>query len=67
MIRVAAAAAIGVILPFTSLRHVLGFTSLPGTFFIVLAVLILACIVLVDLAKIPFYRIHDARSAAPDP
>src|SRR5262245_30096197 len=60
-----AAAAIGVALPFTGLSHVLGFTPLPATFFLVLVVLIVAYMVLVDGAKALFYRAQDARPAVP--
>ena len=60
-----AAAAIGIVLPFTGLSHVLGFTPLPAAFFLVLAVLIVAYMVLVDVAKALFYRAHDARAAVP--
>jgi hypothetical protein len=59
-----AAAAIGIVLPFTGLSHVLGFTPLPAAFFLVLVVLIVAYIVLVDAAKALFYRAHGARPAA---
>ncbi|HKA98869.1 MAG TPA: magnesium-translocating P-type ATPase [Streptosporangiaceae bacterium] len=64
------AAAVGVALPFTALGHVLGFTPLPVGFFLVLVVLIVAYLVLVDVAKFLFYRAHDARpapSAQPPP
>jgi P-type Mg2+ transporter len=60
-----AAAAIGIVLPFTGLSHVLGFTPLPAAFFLVLIVLIVAYMVLVDVAKALFYRAHDARPAMP--
>jgi hypothetical protein len=62
---VAAAAAIGIVLPFTGLSHVRGFTPLPAAFFLVLVVLIVAYIVLVDVAKAFFYRAHGARPAVP--
>jgi AbrB family looped-hinge helix DNA binding protein len=55
-----AAAAIGIVLPFTGLSHVLGFTPLPATFFLVPIVLIVAYMALVDLAKALFYRAHGA-------
>ncbi|HXZ70047.1 MAG TPA: HAD-IC family P-type ATPase, partial [Streptosporangiaceae bacterium] len=58
-----AAAAIGIVLPFTGLSHVLGFTPLPAAFFLVLVVLIVAYMVLVDAAKALFYRAHGARPA----
>ena len=60
-----AAAAIGIALPFTGLSHVLGFTPLPASFFLVLAVLIVAYMVLVDVAKSLFYRAYAARPAVP--
>jgi P-type Mg2+ transporter len=60
-----AAAAVGIVLPFTGLSHVLGFTPLPAAFFLVLVVLIVAYIVLVDVAKALFYRAHGARPAVP--
>ena len=60
-----AAAAIGIVLPFTALGHVLGFTPLPAAFFLVLVALIVAYIALVDVAKALFYRAHDARAAVP--
>ena len=60
-----AAAAIGIVLPFTGLSHVLGFTPLPAAFFLVLVVLIVAYMVLVDVAKALFYRAHGARPAVP--
>jgi hypothetical protein len=60
-----AAAAVGIVLPFTGLSHLLGFTPLPAAFFLVLIVLIVAYMVLVDVAKALFYRAHDARPAVP--
>jgi len=60
-----AAAAIGIVLPFTGLSHVLGFAPLPAEFFLVLAVLIVAYLVLVDVAKSFFYRAQAARPAVP--
>ena len=61
------AAAIGIVLPFTPLSHVLGFTPLPLKFFLVLAVLIVVYMALVDLGKIPFYWAHRARPATASP
>jgi Mg2+-importing ATPase len=60
-----AAAAIGIVLPFTGLSHVLGFTPLPVSFLLVLVVLIVAYMVLVDVAKSFFYRAHGERPAEP--
>jgi Mg2+-importing ATPase len=60
-----AAAAIGIVLPFTGLSHVLGFTPLPASFLLVLVVLIVAYMVLVDVAKSLFYRAQAERPAVP--
>ena len=60
-----AAAAIGILLPFTGLSHVLGFTPLPASFLLVLVVLIVAYMVLVDVAKSLFYRAYVERPAVP--
>ena len=60
-----AAAAIGIVLPFTGLSHVLGFTPLPASFLLVLVVLIVAYMVLVDVAKSLFYRAYVERPAVP--
>ena len=58
-----AAAAVGIILPFTALSHVLGFTPLPADFFLILVGLIVAYLVLVDVAKSLFYRAQRAQPA----
>jgi P-type Mg2+ transporter len=52
-------AAIGAILPFTPLAHVLGFASLPLTFFLILLGMVLAYLVLVELVKARFYAVQD--------
>jgi Mg2+-importing ATPase len=62
-----AAAAVGIALPFTGLSHVLGFTPLPAEFFLVLIVLIVAYLVLVDVAKSLFYRAQAERTAPSPP
>jgi Mg2+-importing ATPase len=49
--------AIGVLLPFSPLAHVLGFVALPASFLAALAVMIVFYLVLVELGKLRFYRI----------
>ena len=50
--------AIGVLLPFSPLAHVLGFVALPASFLAALAVMIVFYLVLVELGKIRFYRVQ---------
>ncbi len=50
-----ACAAIGAVLPFTPLRHLLGFSTLPVSFFLILMGMIVAYLFLVELAKTRFY------------
>jgi P-type Mg2+ transporter len=50
--------AIGVLLPFSPLAHVLGFVALPASFLATLAVMIVIYLVLVELGKLRFYRIR---------
>jgi Mg2+-importing ATPase len=49
-------AAVGVILPFTGLSHVFGFTALPARFLAVLGIMFLMYIALAEFAKSRFYR-----------
>ncbi|MFD8708711.1 magnesium-translocating P-type ATPase [Kitasatospora sp. NPDC059648] len=49
--------ALGAVLPATPLAHVLGFRLLPSGFFAALAVLVVAYLVLVEIAKRFFYRL----------
>jgi Mg2+-importing ATPase len=49
-------ALVGVLLTFSSLRHALGFTALPGKFWIALAIMVAAYLLLTDSAKGLFYR-----------
>lgn len=56
------AALVGAILPYTGLAHVLGFTPLPTTFFLLLFGLVVVYLLLVELAKTRFYRAPHARS-----
>ncbi len=46
---------VGAVLPATSLAHALGFTALPGDFFIALGALAVAYLVLIELGKRWFY------------
>ncbi len=56
------AALVGAILPYTGLAHVLGFTPLPTTFFLLLFGMVVVYLLLVELAKTPFYRAPHARA-----
>ncbi len=61
------AALTGAILPYTGLARLLGFTPLPATFFLLLFGMVVVYLLLVELAKTRFYRVHrgipGARSA----
>jgi Mg2+-importing ATPase len=59
------AALVGAILPFTGLAHLLGFTPLPTTFFLLLFGMVVVYLVLVELAKTRFYRLPHARTPRP--
>ncbi|MFZ1062810.1 MAG: magnesium-translocating P-type ATPase [Acidimicrobiales bacterium] len=50
------AALVGAVLPFTPLAHLLGFTPLPAIFFLWLFAMVAFYLLLVELAKIEFYR-----------
>ncbi|MGA8297528.1 MAG: magnesium-translocating P-type ATPase [Acidimicrobiales bacterium] len=50
------AALVGAVLPFTPLAKLLGFKSLPITFFLALLGMIVAYLLLVEIAKSRFYR-----------
>jgi len=52
------AALVGAILPYTGLAHLLGFTPLPTTFFLLLFGMVVVYLVLVEAAKTRFYRVH---------
>jgi Mg2+-importing ATPase len=52
-------ATLGAILPFSPLAHVLGFTSLPLAFFLILLGMIAGYLVLVELVKARFYAFED--------
>ena len=57
---------VGAILPYTGLAHLLGFTPLPTTFFLLLFGMVVVYLVLVELAKTRFYRAPQVvRAPAP--
>lgn len=59
------AALVGAVLPYTGLAHVLGFTPLPTTFFLLLFGMVVVYLLLVELAKTRFYRAPHARTPGP--
>lgn len=61
--------AIGVVLPFSPLADVLGFTALPAGFLAALVAMILVYLVLIELGKRRFYRVrpHGPPIARPRP
>jgi len=59
------AAVVGAVLPYTGLANLLGFTPLPTTFFLLLFGMVVAYLLLVELAKTPFYRTPRARTPRP--
>jgi Mg2+-importing ATPase len=56
------AALIGAVLPYTGLAHLLGFTPLPTTFFLLLFGMVVVYLLLVEVAKTRFYRSPHART-----
>ncbi len=56
------AALVGAVLPYTGLAHLLGFTPLPTTFFLLLFGMVVVYLVLVEIAKTRFYRIPHVQS-----
>jgi len=61
--------AIGIVLPFSPLAHLLGFTALPAGFLAALAGMILVYVALIELGKRRFYRAppHGTPVARPLP
>ncbi len=59
------AALVGAVLPYTGLAHLLGFTPLPTTFFLLLFAMVVVYLMLVELAKTRFYRAPHARTPRP--
>jgi Mg2+-importing ATPase len=54
------AALVGAVLPYTGLAHLLGFTPLPWSFFLLLIGMVVVYLFLVELAKTRFYRARHA-------
>ncbi|MCD6726410.1 MAG: magnesium-translocating P-type ATPase [Solirubrobacteraceae bacterium] len=52
--------AVGVLLPFSPLADVLGFTALPAAFMAALAAMIVVYLLLIELGKRRFYRVRPA-------
>jgi Mg2+-importing ATPase len=52
-------ASIGAVLPFTPLAHLLGFTTLPLAFFLILVAMVIAYLVLIEFVKARFYARQD--------
>jgi Mg2+-importing ATPase len=59
------AALVGAVLPYTGLAHLLGFSPLPGIFFLLLFAMVATYLLLVEVAKARFYRVPRARPPAP--
>ena len=60
-----AMATLGAVLPFTSLAQVLGFTALPIAFFLILVAMVIAYLMLVEIAKSRFYAHERDRPIRP--
>jgi len=54
-------AAVGALLPFTPVAHLLGFTALPLAFFLILVAMVMAYLALIELAKSWFYARERSR------
>jgi Mg2+-importing ATPase len=59
------AALIGAVLPYTGLAHLLGFSPLPISFFLLLFAMVVVYLLLVELAKARFYRVPTAHPKPP--
>ena len=60
-----AMATLGAILPFTPLSHILGFSTLPVAFFLILLGMVLTYLALVEIAKSRFYARERGRLVRP--
>jgi P-type Mg2+ transporter len=58
-------ALVGIAFPFTPLAHILGFSTLPLAFFLILLGMILTYLVLVELVKARFYAFQARPARAP--
>jgi Mg2+-importing ATPase len=59
------AALVGAVLPYTGLAHLLGFSPLPGVFFLLLFAMVAVYLLLVEVAKARFYQLPQSRPVAP--
>jgi Mg2+-importing ATPase len=66
MITPTAMALVGAILPFSPAAHLLGFTTLPVAFFLILVAMVLAYLALVEVVKSRFYA-RELRRVKPVP
>jgi len=57
------AALVGAVLPFTGLARLLGFSPLPAMFFLWLFAMVVVYLLLVEIAKVYFYRSMRTRAA----
>ena len=62
-----AVVAIGAMLPFSPVAHVLGFTPLPAAFFAFLVAMVVTYLILIELGKQRFYRSLPPRRPLPRP
>lgn len=60
----ACAALVGAVLPYTGLANVLGFTPLPAIFYLWLTGMVVVYLLLVEIAKVRFYRSMRLRVTA---
>ena len=58
-------ATIGAVLPFTPLAHLLGFTTLPLAFFLILVGMVITYLALIEFVKGRFYERQDRPHPAP--
>ncbi|HSP38150.1 MAG TPA: HAD-IC family P-type ATPase, partial [Frankiaceae bacterium] len=58
---------VGALLPASPLAHTLGFSPLPGGFFAALVAMVVAYLVLIELAKLVFYRTARVTTRTPRP
>lgn len=58
---------VGALLPALPIAGVLGFSPLPGAYFVTLAVMVVAYLVVIEIGKTWFYRVERGRGAARGP
>jgi P-type Mg2+ transporter len=61
-----AVVAVGTVLPYTPIAHILGFRPLPSLFFLALAGIVVCYLALIELGKYWFFRLYHA-PARPEP